>query len=225
MNPATLFFTAALSALYLPASVVEAGTTAFPQYIADTVPANTTSDKPESSNIRALYETYQARLNAIGTKVTFPGTVLISWRARFFHLSRRFCSNLSQNPGWIPPQNPVMSPKRNPPSGLSVIPAFDRTYHRLALFLADADGTILYRTDQLETNNSIRGQMKQPKQEIASVAFQDLNGDLRTDIILITVCEGADGRRYKVGMCFCRAQISLAFTGITGFQTSSTALA
>ncbi len=50
-------------------------------------------------------------------EVTFPGTVLISWRARFFHLSRRFCSNLSQNPGWIPPQNPVMSPKRNPPQG------------------------------------------------------------------------------------------------------------
>ena len=98
-----------------------------------------------------------------------------------------------------------------PSSGLSVIPAFDRTYHRLALFLADADGTILYRTDQLETNNSIRGQMQQPKQEIASVAFQDLNGDLRTDIILITVCEGADGRRYKVGDVLLQSADQLSF--------------
>ncbi|MEZ3472332.1 MAG: VCBS repeat-containing protein [Lachnospiraceae bacterium] len=79
------------------------------------------------------------------------------------------------------------------------------------MFLADADGTILYRTDQLETNNSIRGQMKQPKQEIASVAFQDLNGDLRTDIILITVCEGADGRRYKVGDVLLQRADQLSF--------------
>lgn len=117
MNPATLFFTAALSALYLPASVAEAGTIAFPQYITDTVPANTTSDKPESSNIRALYETYQARLNAIGTKSDISGNGFDIVESQIFHLSRRFCSNLSQNPGWIPPQNPVMSPKRNPPQG------------------------------------------------------------------------------------------------------------
>ncbi|MDE7184958.1 MAG: VCBS repeat-containing protein [Lachnospiraceae bacterium] len=67
------------------------------------------------------------------------------------------------------------------------------------MFLADADGAILYRTDQLETNSRVRGQMEQPGQEIASVAFQDLNGDARTDIILITTCEDTDGRKYKVG--------------------------
>ena len=96
-------------------------------------------------------------------------------------------------------------------SGLSVIPAFDRTYHRLALFLADADGSILYKTDQLETNSRIRGQMEQPGQEIASVAFQDLNGDARTDIILITSCKGADGRNYKVGDVLLQSGEELCF--------------
>ena len=199
MNPATLFFTAALSALYLPASVAEAGTIAFPQYITDTVPANTTSDKPESSNIRALYETYQERLNAIGTKSDISGNGFDIVESQIFPFEPEILLEPVTESGLDTAPEPSDVTEAEPSSGLSVIPAFDRTYHRLALFLADADGTILYRTDQLETNNSIRGQMKQPKQEIASVAFQDLNGDLRTDIILITVCEGADGRRYKVG--------------------------
>ena len=37
--------------------------------------------------------------------------------------------------------------------------------------------------------------MTQPEQEIASIAFQDLNGDMQTDIILITYCD----EKYKVG--------------------------
>ena len=211
MNPATLFFTAALSALYLPASVVEASTTAFPQYIADTVPANTTSDKPESSNIRALYETYQARLNAIGTKSDISENGFDIVESQIFPFEPEILLEPVTESGLDTAPEPSDVTEAEPSSGLSVIPAFDRTYHRLALFLADADGTILYRTDQLETNNSIRGQMKQPKQEIASVAFQDLNGDLRTDIILITVCEGADGRRYKVGDVLLQRADQLSF--------------
>ncbi len=211
MNPATLFFTAALSALYLPASVAEAGTTAFPQYITDTVPANTTSDKPESSNIRALYETYQARLNAIGTKSDISENGFDIVESQIFPFEPEILLEPVTESGLDTAPEPSDVTEAEPSSGLSVIPAFDRTYHRLALFLADADGTILYRTDQLETNNSIRGQMKQPKQEIASVAFQDLNGDLRTDIILITVCEGADGRRYKVGDVLLQRADQLSF--------------
>ncbi len=211
MNPATLFFTAALSALYLPASVAEAGTTAFPQYITDTVPANTTSDKPESSNIRALYETYQERLNAIGTKSDISGNGFDIVESQIFPFEPEILLEPVTESGLDTAPEPSDVTEAEPSSGLSVIPAFDRTYHRLALFLADADGTILYRTDQLETNNSIRGQMKQPKQEIASVAFQDLNGDLRTDIILITVCEGADGRRYKVGDVLLQRADQLSF--------------
>ncbi len=211
MNPATLFFTAALSALYLPASVAEAGTIAFPQYITDTVPANTTSDKPESSNIRALYETYQARLNAIGTKSDISENGFDIVESQIFPFEPEILLEPVTESGLDTAPEPSDVTEAEPSSGLSVIPAFDRTYHRLALFLADADGTILYRTDQLETNNSIRGQMKQPKQEIASVAFQDLNGDLRTDIILITVCEGADGRRYKVGDVLLQRADQLSF--------------
>ncbi len=211
MNPATLFFTAALSALYLPASVAEAGTTAFPQYITDTVPANTTSDKPESSNIRALYETYQERLNAIGTKSDISGNGFDIVESQIFPFEPEILLEPVTESGLDTAPEPSDVTEAEPSSGLSVIPAFDRTYHRLALFLADADGTILYRTDQLETNNSIRGQMQQPKQEIASVAFQDLNGDLRTDIILITVCEGADGRRYKVGDVLLQRADQLSF--------------
>ncbi len=211
MNPATLFFTAALSALYLPASVAEAGTIAFPQYITDTVPANTTSDKPESSNIRALYETYQERLNAIGPKSDISGNGFDIVESQIFPFEPEILLEPVTESGLDTAPEPSDVTEAEPSSGLSVIPAFDRTYHRLALFLADADGTILYRTDQLETNNSIRGQMQQPKQEIASVAFQDLNGDLRTDIILITVCEGADGRRYKVGDVLLQRADQLSF--------------
>lgn len=84
-----------------------------------------------------------------------------------------------------------------------MVPAFDGRYNRLALFFVDGDGQILYRTEQLETNYCVRGQMKQPIQAIAAVSFQDLNRDGRTDIILITSCVNESGayagETYKVG--------------------------
>ncbi len=84
-----------------------------------------------------------------------------------------------------------------------MVPAFDGRYHRLALFFVDVDGRILYRTEQLETNYCVRGQMKQPIQAIAAVSFQDLNRDGKTDIILITSCVNESGayagETYKVG--------------------------
>lgn len=84
-----------------------------------------------------------------------------------------------------------------------MVPAFDGQYHRLALFLVDADGQILYRTEQLETNYCVKGRMRQPIQAIAAVSFQDLNRDGRTDIVLITSCVNEDGayagETYKVG--------------------------
>ncbi|MDE7285157.1 MAG: hypothetical protein K2N85_16475, partial [Lachnospiraceae bacterium] len=60
-----------------------------------------------------------------------------------------------------------------------LIPAFDEKYNRLALFLAEADGKIIYKTDQLETNNRVLGQMKQPKSNIAAIGFRDLDKDGR----------------------------------------------
>ena len=50
---------------------------------------------------------------------------------------------------------------------MSFIPAFDRESNRLVLFFARADGTMAYKTDQLETNNRIRGQLRQPDSRVA----------------------------------------------------------
>lgn len=86
---------------------------------------------------------------------------------------------------------------------LLMVPAFDGRYNRLALFIVDRDGQILYRTEQLETNYCVRGRMRQPVQSIAAVSFQDLNRDGRTDIVIITSCVNESGayagETYKVG--------------------------
>lgn len=86
---------------------------------------------------------------------------------------------------------------------VTFLPALDRSYSRLALFFADAEGKIVYQTDQLEANCWNRGELRQPIQGIAAVAFQDLNGDGLTDIALITSCRNQTGeyafQPYKVG--------------------------
>lgn len=86
---------------------------------------------------------------------------------------------------------------------VSFVPAFDRRYNRLALFLTDEDGKVVYKTDQLETNNRNIGELKQPNKNIAAVSFQDMNKDGLTDIVLITTCVNDKGdyagNPYKVG--------------------------
>lgn len=83
------------------------------------------------------------------------------------------------------------------------IPALDEQYNRLALFLVAKDGSIVYKTDNLETNYRNRGQLSQPNKGIAGVSFQDMNGDGLTDIVLITSClnetKAYGGNTYKVG--------------------------
>lgn len=84
-----------------------------------------------------------------------------------------------------------------------LIPAFEEAYNRLALFFATESGKIVYRTDQLETNSRLLGQLEQPECDIAAVSFRDLDEDGHMDIILITSCEGVGasygGKTYKVG--------------------------
>lgn len=84
-----------------------------------------------------------------------------------------------------------------------LIPAFDAKYDRFVLFFAAEDGEIVYKTDELETNNRNRGEMKQPNKNIAAVSFQELNGDGLMDIVLITSCVNDSGsyagKTYKVG--------------------------
>lgn len=86
---------------------------------------------------------------------------------------------------------------------VSIIPALEKDCGRMAIFIADADGNILYKTNQLETNNLIRGQLEQPVVGLASIAFADVNGDGFSDIILITKCVNTTGeytdKPYKVG--------------------------
>lgn len=86
---------------------------------------------------------------------------------------------------------------------VTLIPALEKTYHRLALFWAKEDGTIVYRTDQLEANSRDKGQMEQPIKELAAISFQELDKDGKMDIVLITICEtkkaSVERKTYKVG--------------------------
>ncbi len=86
---------------------------------------------------------------------------------------------------------------------LTFLAAFDRDYHRLAVFLADASGRILYKTNRLETNYRDREQLRQPTKDLAAVAFVDVNADGLTDIVLLTRCVNETGeyagKAYKVG--------------------------
>lgn len=88
-------------------------------------------------------------------------------------------------------------------SEVTFLPIMDKKYHRLAVLILDSRGKVLFKTNQLETNNKYLGQLEQPTKGIASVAFQDLNGDGLTDIVLITNCENDTGdyagKPYKIG--------------------------
>lgn len=94
-----------------------------------------------------------------------------------------------------------------------MIPAIEKNYHRLALFFAREDGTIVYKTDQLESNNRNVGKLEQPVTALAAVSFQELNGDGLMDIVLITTCVNDSGsykgKAYKVG--------EVLFQGSEGF--------
>ncbi len=86
---------------------------------------------------------------------------------------------------------------------VNFIPVMYEKYHRLGVLITDNKGKVLYKTNQLETNNKWLGQMEQPTKGVAAVSFQDLNRDGLTDIILITECENEEGkyagRTYKTG--------------------------
>lgn len=81
--------------------------------------------------------------------------------------------------------------------------AIDSETHRAAVFLANKDGQIVYKNNQLECNYTVLGRVEQPIADMVSVAFQDLNQDGLTDIILIAGCANEDDRyaakQYKVG--------------------------
>ncbi|MBD5470382.1 MAG: VCBS repeat-containing protein [Lachnospiraceae bacterium] len=95
------------------------------------------------------------------------------------------------------------------------VTAIDKKYHRAAVFLADKDGTIVYKTNTLECNYTIRGQLEQPIVDMVSVAFADMNHDGLMDIILIAGCVndsgGYSGQLYKVGEVLFQKKDAISF--------------
>lgn len=86
---------------------------------------------------------------------------------------------------------------------VSLVPAIEKEYRRLALFFVGEDGRVVYSTDQLAANSWNVGAMEQPVVEIGAVSFQDLNRDGKLDIVLIVSCRNKNGayasRNYNVG--------------------------
>ena len=116
--------------------------------------------------------------------------------------SVKHSSDLTQY-GFSPIEDQTFSFQMKEYGDVSMIPALDRTYHRLILFFSDNTGQIISFSDQLAANNYNIGQMEQPCRGIAAVSFRDLNKDGFPDIILIASCViqngPASGAPFKVG--------------------------
>lgn len=69
---------------------------------------------------------------------------------------------------------------------------------RAALFFANADGNIIYKTEDLECNYYQKGSLYQPNIAIAAIGTRDVNHDGLMDILLITRCI-YDGVEFKIG--------------------------
>ena len=95
------------------------------------------------------------------------------------------------------------------------ITAIDKKYHRAAVFLADQDGKIVYKTNMLECNYTVKGSIAQPIVDMVSVAFADMNHDGLMDIILIAGCVNDSGnyagKMYKIGEVLFQQKDSVSF--------------
>lgn len=145
----------------------------------------------EDENILAEYQEYKARLESI-----------------------EYRSDITDN-GFEIVENQIFPIRIAGYGEVSMIPAFDKEYHRLALFFTVKSGKVIYGTDQLETNSRVLGAMKQPDSDIVAVSFRDLDKDGRLDVILITSCvatEGAyAGKSYKVGDVLFQSRQQMGF--------------
>lgn len=145
----------------------------------------------EQENVLVLYQEYCKRFEAIESK-----------------------ADIQEN-GFVIEENQIFPIELAEYGEIAVVPAFDAKYNRLVLFFADVNGRILYKTDQLETNYRNRGQMEQPNEGIAAISFQDVNGDERMDIVLITSCVNAAGayagKSYKVGDVLFQSKQDISF--------------
>ena len=168
------------------------------------LPAGITRAARNTENVRVLYEEYNARFDAVEHRedITENGFEIVD--IHIFPVQYEIDMQKEMETELVrqmkaQPDADIKDLKMNMEAPMLMIPAYDKMYNRLALFFVDGDGTILYKSDHLETNSWVIGQMQQPAQEMVSVAFQDLNGDKLTDIILITSCDVGDGKKYRIG--------------------------
>lgn len=131
------------------------------------------------------------------------GSVLVEYEAYYDRLMSIEDRSGIADSGFRVVEDQIFALDPDDEDSILMVPAFDEQYNRLAVFVVDVEGQILYRTEQLETNYCVKGRMRQPIQSIAAVSFQDLNRDGRMDIILITSCVNEsgmyEGKTYKVG--------------------------
>ena len=161
-----------------------------------------------------IYATESISLGEIATEASISSKVsdiTLSEQDKISVLYQKYCNRFESieykwdipESGFEIVENQIFPIELSGYGEVAVIPAFDKEYSRLALFFADENGKILYKTEQLETNHRSRGQMEQPNRGIAAISFQDVNGDERMDVVLITSCvndSGAyAGKSYKVG--------------------------
>ena len=95
-----------------------------------------------------------------------------------------------------------------------MIPALDAVSKRLVLFFAETKegGSIVFRTERLETNGQFAGQFRQGNREVAAVSFPDIDQDGKQDVVLVTVSDVLEldaGFSEKVG--------DVLFQGTGGF--------
>lgn len=139
----------------------------------------TARGEPDSDSVARKYREYRQHLEAI------------EWK-----------DEIAQN-GFETVDEHIFPMKMEGVGEVSVVPAYDSLYNRLALFWVDGSGQVRYKTDQLETNNQRIGVLEQPNEWLAAVSYQDMDKDGLTDMILITACvnqsEGSLGISYKVG--------------------------
>lgn len=158
----------------------------------------------DTENVRVQFEEYKARFAAIERREDIENSGYEVVDIHIFPVQYEIGRQKEMETEIVrqikaDPDADVKEIKMSMKAPLVMIPAYDKVYNRLALFFVGEDGSIQYKSDQFETNSFVRGQMRQPPQELVSVAFQDLNGDMLTDIILITSFETEEGEKYRIG--------------------------
>jgi len=178
----------------------------------------------ENGNIRTLYEEYNARFAAVEHREDIAKNGFETVDVHIFPVQYEIGRQKEMETELVrqmkaDPDADVKELKMNLEAPVLMIPAYDTTYNRLALFFADEDGWIVYKTDRFETNSCVPSRLRGAAHEPAAgggpgaprqkrpapraagpaVAFQDLNGDTLTDIILITSCEIGGDQKYRIG--------------------------